>query len=72
MSSTPLPAVESVRLYSVATVALRLEMSKVWVYEQIKAGRLSVVEFGDTRPHQRVRADDLQKFIDDRTFGETA
>ncbi|TFC92078.1 MULTISPECIES: helix-turn-helix domain-containing protein [Cryobacterium] len=62
-------AVEAVRLYSVAAAATQLDMSRVWVYDQIKAGKLRVVEFGDTRPHQRIRADDLQKFIDARTFG---
>lgn len=64
-------AVECVRLYSVAIAAERLEMSRVWVYDRIKAGEIRVVEFGTTRPKQRIRADDLQKFIDSRTFGQT-
>lgn len=62
---------ESVRCYSVAAVAERLSMSQVWVYGEIKAGRLPVVEFGSTRKHQRVRADELQAFIDSRSFGAT-
>lgn len=61
--------VDAVRLYSVATVAERLEVSKVWVYERIKSGELAVVELGSTRPKQRVRADVLQAFIDSRSFG---
>ncbi|TFC20066.1 DNA-binding protein [Cryobacterium algoritolerans] len=53
------------QLYSVAAVADLLEMSKVWVYKQIREGKLPVVEFGDTRPHQRIRATDLEDFISD-------
>jgi hypothetical protein len=33
------------------------------------AGVLPVVELGDTRRNQRLRADHLQQFIDSRTFG---
>lgn len=61
--------VECVRLYSVATVAERLEVSKGWVYSRIKSGELPVVELGDTKTKQRVRADTLQALIDSRTFG---
>lgn len=61
--------VEAVRLYSVATVAERLEVSKVWVYERINSGQLAVVELGSTRAKQRIRADVLQSFIDSRSFG---
>lgn len=60
---------DAVRLYSVRTVAERMEMSRGWVYAQIRAGVLPAVELGDTRAHTRVRADDLQAFIDARTFG---
>lgn len=60
---------EAVRLYSVRTVAERMEMSRFWVYAQIRAGRLRAVELGDDRAKTRVRADDLQAFIDARTFG---
>ncbi|WP_434316386.1 helix-turn-helix transcriptional regulator [Leifsonia sp. P73] len=59
---------DAVRLYSVRTVAERMEMSRDWVYAQIRAGRLRAVELGDTRAHTRVRSDDLQAFIDARTF----
>lgn len=64
--------VEAVRLYSVATVAERLEVGKDWVYDRIKSGEIAVVELGTTRPKQRVRADVLQTFIDDHSFGGTA
>ncbi len=60
---------ECVRLYSVATVAERMEMSRDWVYDQIKKGALAVVELGSSRPKQRIRADVLQAFIDSRSFG---
>jgi excisionase family DNA binding protein len=61
--------VEAVRLYSVAAVAEHLGMSRVWVYAQINGGKLRAVELGSTRAKTRVRADDLQAFIDSRTFG---
>lgn len=63
---------DAVRLYSVRTVAERMEMSRFWVYAQIRAGRLRAVELGDERAHTRVRSDDLQAFIDARTFGRSA
>ncbi|MCU1598547.1 MAG: binding domain, excisionase family [Glaciihabitans sp.] len=61
--------VEAVRLYSVATVAERLDVSKDWVYDRINAGALAVVELGDTKTKQRIRADVLQAFIDGRSYG---
>jgi len=61
--------VETVRLYSVRSVAERLEMSRQWVYDRITAGDIRAVEFGGSRAKTRVRADDLQAFIDARTFG---
>jgi excisionase family DNA binding protein len=60
---------EAVRLYSVATVADLLEVSTDFVYDRIKSGVLPVVELGDTKAKQRIRADALQDFIDSRTFG---
>jgi excisionase family DNA binding protein len=62
---------EAVRLYSVATVAEMLEVSPPWVYERIRSGVLAVVEIGDTKSKQRIRADVLQAFIDSRSFGST-
>lgn len=63
---------DAVRLYSVAAVAERLEVSTDYVYDRIKSGEIPVVELGSTRAKQRVRADDLQEFIDDRTFGRAS
>ena len=60
---------DAIRLYSVRTVAERLEMSRYWVYAQIRKGNLRAVELGDERAHTRIRSDDLQAFIDARTFG---
>lgn len=62
--------IETVRLYSVASAATVLETSTDYVYDRIKEGALPVVELGSTRAKQRIRADDLQAFIDARTFGE--
>jgi excisionase family DNA binding protein len=74
MSTTVEPPIidDAVRLYSVRTVAERLEVSRVWVYDQINAGRLPSVELGDERAKTRVRSDDLQAFIDARTFSKHA
>lgn len=60
---------EAVRLYSVAAVADMFGVSRQWVYDRIARGDIRVVELGDSRAKQRVRADDLQSFIDSRTFG---
>jgi excisionase family DNA binding protein len=62
-------AVEAVHLYTVAQAAEVIGMSSEWLRRQIKAGQLAAVEFGTSRSKQRVRADDLQAFIDARTFG---
>lgn len=61
---------EVVRLYSVAMVAGILGTSTDYVYDRIKSRVFPVVELGDTKGKQRIRADDLQKFIDSRTFGK--
>lgn len=65
---------EAVRLYSVAAAADLLGgVSTDYVYARIDDGSLRAVELGtDTRSKKRVRADDLQAFIDARTFGSTA
>ena len=60
------------RLYSVAAVAELLGVSKVYVYDRIKAGEIAVVELGGSRPKQRVSVSELERFIDARTFGRTA
>ena len=65
-----IPAVvDCVRLYTVATAAQRLEVGVDWIYERIASRVLPVVELGDSRRNQRIRADDLQRFIDSRTSG---
>ncbi|AOY72012.1 hypothetical protein ARZXY2_2481 [Arthrobacter sp. ZXY-2] len=42
-------------------------MSDDWVRARIKDGSLRAVEMGTGRQKWRVRADDLQRFIDART-----
>lgn len=60
---------EAVRLYSVASAAELLEVSTDYVYDRINDGLLRVAELGSTKSKTRIRADDLQAFIDARTFG---
>lgn len=62
---------EAVRLYSVSTVAERLDMSREWVYDRIADKSLPVVNLaaGTSKSKMRVRADDLQVFIDARSTG---
>ena len=58
---------EAVRLYSTKAAADLLCMSDDWVRARIKDGTLRAVEMGTGRQKWRVRADDLQAFIDART-----
>jgi excisionase family DNA binding protein len=67
-----MPAAEAVRLYSVRSAAERLQTSVDYVYDRIKDGSLGVVELGSGRAKQRIRADVLQKFIDDRSYAGVA
>lgn len=60
---------EAVRLYPVAAAAELLGVSRYYIYDRINQGLLPVVELGTGRAKQRVRADDLQAFIDARTYG---
>jgi excisionase family DNA binding protein len=62
--------VDQRRLYSVAQVAELLGTGTDYVYDRIKSRVFPIVELGDTKSKQRIRADDLQKFKDARTFGE--
>ena len=62
---------EAVRLYPVAKAAEVLGVSPDYVYDRINEGIIRVVELGSGRAKQRVRADDLQAFIDSRTYGVT-
>jgi len=65
-------ALEAVRLYSVKAAADVLGTSDDYVYDRINDGSLRTVELGSTRSKQRVRADDLQAFIDARTSGHVS
>ncbi|WOH20158.1 helix-turn-helix domain-containing protein [Paenarthrobacter sp. GOM3] len=58
---------EAVRLYSTKDAAELMGMSDDWVRARIKDGSLRAVELGSSRQKWRVRADDLQAFIDART-----
>lgn len=60
---------EAVRLYPVAKAAEMLGVSVYYMYDRIHNGDIPVVELGTGRAKQRVRADDLQAFIDSRTYG---
>lgn len=60
---------EAVRLYRPAEAAEVLGISRASVYRIIHQGAIRVVELGTTSHKQRIRADDLQAFIDARTYG---
>ena len=61
---------EAVRLYSTAQAAERLGVSSDFIEDRVHSGQLRVVELGsDRRQKWRIRADDLQAFIDSRTLG---
>lgn len=60
---------DAVRLYPVSKAAEVLGVSVNYVYDRIQNGDIPVVELGEGRAKQRVRADDLQAFIDSRTYG---
>lgn len=62
-------ACEVVLLYSIVDAAKQLGVGKTWLYDRVNAGEIRTVELGDKRSKQRIRADDLQAFIDARTFG---
>jgi excisionase family DNA binding protein len=56
------------RLYTVAEAAETLGTSKAYVYERLRAGELRSVDLGTPAKRKlRIRADDLQAFIDART-----
>lgn len=59
---------EAVRLYTALEAAKCLGVSDDYVYSRQKDGTLRVVDVGTNgRKKLRVRADDLQAFIDART-----
>lgn len=61
---------EAVRLYRPTEVAKILDVSYDWVNDRINGGKLPYVELGTSSAKRRIRADDLQAFIDARTFGQ--
>lgn len=63
----------STRLYTTAEAGKRLGVSAVTVWRWINLGRIRAVELGTPdKPKLRIRDDDLQQFIDDRTLRQTA
>lgn len=62
-------SIEAVRLYRPAEAAEVLGVSDWYIYKRIKEGAIRVVELGTSKHKQRIRADDLQSFIDSRTYG---
>lgn len=58
--------------YKVAKVAELLDVSVQWVYDRIKSGEIArVVELGTGKGNQRVPASELNRFLEERTFGLT-
>lgn len=61
------------RLYTVADAAEALGVSQSYLYEQIREGRISTVELGtDKKSKLRIRASELEAFIEARTTPATA
>lgn len=70
VESIPLPDNrEAVRFYHPTEVAKILDASYDWVNDWVNSGALPYVELGTTSAKRRIRADDLQAFVDARTFG---
>ena len=65
----PVRPVDDNQLYSVATAAKLVGVGVDWIYERNNNGEIAVVEIGTTRPKQRIRADVLQAFINEHSFG---
>ena len=62
---------EAVRLDSIPEAAKHLGVSDSYVYKRIAAREIRVVELGNAgRSKRRIRQDDLQAFIDARTYPE--
>jgi excisionase family DNA binding protein len=60
----------SVQLLTVTEVGKRLGVGRVTVWRHVKNGHLRVVDVatGGTRPCLRIREDDLQAFVDSKTY----
>lgn len=64
----PLEPVPPFRLYSTRSAAKLLDRSVDYVLDLIKSGQLNgVVDLGGSRAAYRIRADELQRFIESRT-----
>lgn len=61
------------QLYSTAEAGKILGVTSVTVWRWVNAGRIRAVELGTSdRPKLRIRDDDLQQFIDERTLEQSA
>ena len=59
-------------LYTIADAAEALGVKPNYFYERIRDGRIATVNLGsEERPKLRIRADDLQAFIQERTTPAT-
>jgi excisionase family DNA binding protein len=65
--------VAATKLYTTAEAAEILGVASITVWRWVNAGRIRAVDLstGD-RAKLRIREDDLQKFIDDRTLEQSA
>lgn len=66
---------DPIQLYTTREAGEILGVTAMSVWRYVKAGRLRAVNLAGpdaTRPKLRIRADDLQKFIDNRTLEESA
>ena len=61
---------DATRLYSFASAAKQFDVSESFIRTLVAKGFLRVVEASaNERSKQRIRSDDLQAFIEARTFG---
>lgn len=64
----PLQPVPPFRLYSVKAAAEILDVSTEYIYSRFRDGSIqSIVDLGGTRGKYRIRADELQRFIEAQT-----
>ncbi|WP_178945933.1 helix-turn-helix domain-containing protein [Kocuria sp. TGY1127_2] len=69
--TTPATA-QAQRLYTVADAAKQIDVSIAYIYKRIKDGSLPYVDLGKGtgRAKTRIRASDLDAFIEERTFSD--
>jgi len=64
---------EAIRLYRIPAAAEQLDVSERTMYRLIDAGLIRTVDISEgVKPIRRIRADDLQAYIDARTEGKVA